>query len=184
VKVKSRILLAIVAGMLAASTAGVAAQEPASEVAFFDVAMTPSVEPTEPETVGSGPGWEGWVGLADAAIAVDAGDPRASGLLDQVRNGADFRLPEGGLGIASSSVRLVNDQGIWVGEGTMTMRNDQGPPTHLAALWRLEGEGAYEGLILEFHSQGDRTGNPSTVWGAIYPAAAVPPVPEAIADGS
>ena len=82
------------------------------------------------------------------------------------------------------AVRLVNEEGTWVGEGTITTRNNQGPPTHLAALWRLEGEGAYEGLILEFHSQGDRTGNPSTVWGAIYPAAAVPPVPEAIADGS
>ncbi|MEX1296283.1 MAG: hypothetical protein AB1Z67_08950 [Candidatus Limnocylindrales bacterium] len=179
-KVKSRILLAVVAGTLAVSTAGVAAQEPESEVAFFDVTMTPSVEPTEPETVGSGPGWESWAGLVDADIAVDAGDPRASGLLDQVRSGADFGLPDGGLGIASSSVRLVNEQGIWVGEGAITTRNDQGPPTHLAALWRLEGEGAYEGLILEFHSQGDRTGNPSTVWGAIYPAEAIPELPDPI----
>jgi hypothetical protein len=180
VKVKSRLLLAVVAGMLAASTVGVAAQEEGPS--FFEVTMNSSGPPTEPTPGESGPGWEGYLGLADADVAVDAGDPRASGLLDQVRNGTDMGLPTERVGIQRSAVRLVNDQGSWVGEGTMTMRLEQGPPTHLAALWRFEGEGAYDGLVLELHSFGSRVESPqSIVWGVIYPAEAVPPAPEAIA---
>ena len=106
---------------------------------------------------------------------------RLWGLLDQVRNSTVMGLSEGNISIARSAVRLVNDQGSWVGEGTITSRHPQGPPSHLAALWRFDGEGAYEGLVLELHSQGDRTENPTTVWGLIYPAEAVPPAPEAIA---
>lgn len=179
-KVKSRLLLAAVAGMLAASTVGVAAQESESGASFFEVTMTPGGPPSEPQPGDSGPGWEGEVGMADADIAVDAADPRASGLLDQVRNSTGVQLSEGALGIARSAVRLVNDQGSWVGEGTITSRNDQGPPSHLAAKWRLEGEGAYEDLILELHSYGDRTETGPTVWGVIYPAEAAPEQPAPI----
>ena len=179
-KVKSRLLLAVVAGMLAASTVGVAAQESESGASFFEVTMTPTVEPTEPTPGDSGPGWESRLGRADADVAVDAGDARASGLLDQVRNETDMRLSEGTHYIARSAVRLVNDQGSWVGEGTITARQPQGPPTHLAALLRLEGEGAYEGLVLELHSPGLSEQMQEIWWGVIYPAEAIPEPPDPI----
>lgn len=179
-KVKSRLLLAVVAGMLTASTVGVAAQEEGPS--FFEVTMMSSGPPTEAEPGESGPGWEGYLGVADADIAVDAGDPRASGLLDQVRNGADLGLSEGSLSIERAAVRLVNDQGSWVGEGTITIRlPGGGPPTHVAAAWRFEGEGAYEGLTLELHSPGLDEQMQEIQWGVIYPAEAVPPAPEAVA---
>jgi len=181
VKVKSRLLLAVVAGMLAASTVGVAAQESESGASFFEATVTSSGPPTESQPGDSGPGWEGYVGVADADIAVDAGDPRASGLLDQVRNGTDFVLSDGALNIERAAVRLINDQGSWDGEGTITLRNDQGPPSHIAVQWRFEGEGAYEGLVLELHNSGLDEQMEPIVWGVIYPAEAVPPAPEAIA---
>jgi hypothetical protein len=190
VKVKSRLLLAVVAGMLAASTVGVAAQEPESEASFFSVTMVPG-DNTEGGPGDSGPGWEGYVGLEDEGVIVDAGDPRASGLLDQVRNGTDVELPDvsggsewgaAGLKIERSAVRLINDQGSWVGDGTITARFPDGPPSHVAARWRFEGEGAYQGLILEIHGEGLNDQMQSVVWGAIYPAEALPEAPEPIAE--
>ena len=179
-KVKSRLLLAVVAGMLAVSTVGVAAQESESGASFFEVSLSPSGPPTEPEPGDSGPGWEGYVGVADADIAVDAGDPRASGLLDQVRNGTDIGLSDGALSIERAAVRLVNDEGSWAGVGTITLRNDQGPPSHIGVLWRFEGEGAYEGLVLELHNSGLDEQMQPVVWGVIYPADAVPAQPAPI----
>jgi hypothetical protein len=190
VKVKSRLLLAVVAGMLAASTVGVAAQDPESEASFFSVTMVPG-DNTEGGPGDSGPGWEGYVGLEDEGVIVDAGDPRASGLLDQVRNGTDVELPDvsggsewgaAGLKIERSAVRLINDQGSWVGDGTITARFPDGPPSHVAARWRFEGEGAYQGLILEIHGEGLNDQMQSVVWGAIYPAEALPEAPEPIAE--
>lgn len=177
-KVKSRLLLAVVAGMLAASTVGVAAQEDGPS--FFEVSLASSGPPTEPEPGASGPGWEGYVGVADADIAVDAGDARASGLLDQVRNGTDIGLSDGALSIERAAVRLVNDEGSWTGEGTITIRMEQGPPSHIGVLWRFEGEGAYEGLVLELHNSGLDEQMQPVVWGVIYPADAVPEQPAPI----
>ncbi len=137
-KVKSRILPVLVAGLLAATVSGAAAQERADGPSFFEATLTFVGPPTEPEPGTSGDGWEGYVGMGTADIAVDAGDPRASGLWDLVRNGTDIELPDGRLSIERATSILINDQGRWTGEGTITVRGEQGPPSHVGALYRLE----------------------------------------------
>ena len=179
-RVKSRLMVAFVAGLLAASATGVSAQEGDSGAAFFAVNLSPSGPPTEPEPGDSGDGWAMFIGLTQEDIVVDAGDPRASGLLASAQNGTDFELPDGRMGITLGTYRLVNDQGAWDGTGTITSRGEDGPPTHVSGWWTFSGDGAYDGLTLELHGEPLNERMEEVWWGVIYPTEATPPTPEPI----
>ncbi len=180
-KVKTRMLAAVVAGLVAASISGVAAQESDSGAAFFEVSIKPGGSPTEGTEGDSGAGWATSMGASNTGIAVDAGDPRASGLLDTTLNSTFFELPDGVMEVGIYSWRLANEEGAWAGGGPFTLVAEGGPPSQVDASMTLIGEGAYQGLVLEFHGEEPDENMQEVWWGVIYPAAAISPEPEAIA---
>lgn len=179
-KVKTTFITALAASLLAASTLGAAAQDPSSGASYFTLLTSCSEPPFEGEPGEPGDGWETFVGKTFTNCTVDAGDPRATGILNAEQNYTIFESPDGIIEINQGTYRLINDEGTWVGHGTITMRQEDGPPSPLAGLWTFVGEDGYEGLTLEWHAESPRPEEANN-WGVIYPTEATPPMPEPIA---
>ena len=109
--------------------------------------------------------------------AVEATDPRASGLLTTIGNWNEV-APEGsGFSTAATSVRLANDGGAWSGTGRETIAYVDGRSL-MTGLSMLTGEDGYEGLTLMLNQYWDL--DTTTFWGVILPSDRVPPVPDPV----
>jgi hypothetical protein len=167
----------LAAGLLAVSAVGVAAQDeaaadPMAPAEFkLDYAGEPQeyLEATTTETeYGESVRGDGLV-----EIPIEAGDPRASGLLTVVGNEEVF-----GKGVATSGhLRIVNDDGAWEGtsNGFLRLKKKAGgsnPYSWGASIAILTGEDAYEGLTLVLAETLDE-------WhGYILPTELLPPAPD------
>ena len=158
-------------GLLAGSAVGVAAQDagtdPLAPSAFSGEASVdgPLEAYFDPET------GRGVVVIGE----FNMDDPRASGTLTQIEDGADIEF--GGLhyGGHVSSIRIANDGGAWVG----TKRLVRGAGS-VGIFNELVGEGGYEGLSLFIFETGDSEGSVSKAF--IVPSdivLAMPPPPPA-----
>lgn len=171
------IISIIAAGLLAVSTVGVAAQDedaadPMAPAEFkVDYAGEPEayLEATATETEYG----ESIRGLGEVNVPLQAGDPRASGLLTVVANEEVL-----GQAVATSGrMRIVNDDGAWEGTSTgfLRLKNKQGggnPYNRAASIALLAGEDAYEGLTLVLAQTLDE-------WhGYIVPTEFLPTAPE------
>ena len=175
--IKTSLSTILALSLLAGATAGVAAQDEEADAnmapATFkvDYAGEPAenLEATSTETE-YGASIRG-AGIVD--IPLEAGDPRASGLLTQVGNEEVL----GNITATSGRVRIVNDDGAWEGTSTGFLRlknNPKGgnPYNRAASIAILTGEDAYEGLTLVL------TETLNEFQGYIIPTDALPPVPE------
>jgi len=186
-KFRTPLITAIAIGLLAGSSAGVAAQD---DSVVADDAMAPSFF-----TGTFGNGWRD-LGVLTTETRPDGvvetvhsssgqwftNDSRINGLATNVTN--ELEYPEGALGdspigevgiIRSRLTRVENDAGAWVG----TLHNIQldDPAWEISAGW-LVGEGDYEGLmayVVHEYENGRKVGGYITPDGA-------PPVPEAFPD--
>ena len=109
--------------------------------------------------------------------AVEATDPRASGLLTTIGNWNEVVHEGRGFSNAATSVRLANDGGAWsgTGRGTITYLDGRSLMTGLSM---LTGEDGYEGLTLMMNQYWDA--DTTTFWGVILPSDQVPPVPDPV----
>jgi hypothetical protein len=101
-----------------------------------------------------GPGYSEALGVTERA-SVEATDPRISGAWVQVRNLRSYasREPDqNDVAVSSSTARIDNDDGAWVG----TFNGYYGGPG--GEEWNVfVGEGAYGGLTAVFRYHGDNT---------------------------
>ena len=109
--------------------------------------------------------------------AVEATDPRASGLLTTIGNWNEVAHEGSGFSTAATSVRLANDGGAWsgTGRGTIAYLDGHGLMTGLSM---LTGEDGYEGLTLMMNQYRDL--DTTTFWGVILPSDQVPPMPDPV----
>jgi hypothetical protein len=109
--------------------------------------------------------------------AVEATDPRASGLLTTIGNWNEVAHEGSGFSTAATSVRLANDGGAWsgTGRGTIAYLDGHGLMTGLSM---LTGEDGYEGLTLMMNQYWDL--DTTTFWGVILPSDQVPPMPDPV----
>ena len=109
--------------------------------------------------------------------AVEATDPRASGLLTTIGNWNEVAHEGSGFSTAATSVRLANDGGAWsgTGRGTIVYLDGHGLMTGLSM---LTGEDGYEGLTLMMNQYWDL--DTTTFWGVILPNDQVPPTPDPV----
>jgi hypothetical protein len=118
-----------------------------------------------------------------AGKPVEATDPRASGLLTTVHDADAFRSGDSRFTTFTTSVRLVNEGGVYSGTGTsvsaftseMALADEFPRSTEMTV---LTGEGGYEGLMLILGSSDD--GNGEADWGVIVPTDQMPPTPDPV----
>jgi hypothetical protein len=110
--------------------------------------------------------------------AVEATDPRASGLLTTIGNWNEVAHEGSGFMTAATSVRLANDGGAWSGTGRGTITNTGGGRSLMTGLSMLTGEDGYEGLTLMMNQYWEP--DTATFWGVILPSDQVPPVPDPV----
>jgi hypothetical protein len=109
-------------------------------------------------------------------VAVEATDPRASGLMTITYNWNTVVLGDEWQVITTAmSERLTNEGGAWTGTGRGVMSG--GEAMMMTGMDVLTGEGGYEGLTLVI-GQFMRAGVTDTNWGFILPSDQVPPMPE------
>ena len=188
---RSIISIALAVGLLAGSTAGVAAQDEVTNDAaavFRATTRSPADIRFDPET-----------GISSRlGIPVEATDPRVSGLLSFATAdggvcsefGRTIGLVDCGLPVqqvSRSAVQLVNDDGSWVGtrikweaseldERTKKQKRNQnakgtGPINDLGSIMELTGTGAYDGLSIV------ATLSRKVIVGVIVPTATLPTQP-------
>lgn len=153
VRLRTTFISILASSLIAASAVGVAAQDedatdPMAPATFkIDYAGPPADElvPTVTETeYGESVTGEGLI-----EIPLQAGDPRASGLMTQIGNEEIL-----GKAVATAGrMRIVNDDGAWEGDSTgfLRLKNKPGdgiPYNRGASIAILAGEDAYEGLTL------------------------------------
>ncbi len=109
--------------------------------------------------------------------AVEATDPRASGLLTTIGNWNEVVHQDYGFMTEATSVRLANDGGAWSGTGRGTIAYVDGRSL-MTGLSMLTGEDGYEGLTLMMNQYWDP--DTTTFWGVILPSDQVPPVPDPV----
>ena len=167
---KTTILSILAVGLLAGSAVGVAAQDDATDQMAPSV-FTTSVVPGPPE-FSEDPA----TGLPVAVVEFTATDPRAAGMMTAIEDGSEIEADGRMYYTLSSSVRLVNDGGAWVGTNRgVNVESEDG-----AAGWYAEyaGEGGYEGLSMYTFKTFADLQDEGTWVGFIVPANAVPPIPE------
>jgi hypothetical protein len=108
---------------------------------------------------------------------VEAGDPRASGVLTTAMNRTQVEVDDGGVQTVAARMRLTNDGGSWSGSDHGVFAFAEGVFAG-SIVTLLTGEGGYDGLTLilgrSWETDADRS------WGVIVPSDAVPPMPDAI----
>ena len=172
--IKTTTISILAVGLLAGSAVGVAAQDEADPMASST--FTAQVI-GEPEFIEAEPG----TGQGTMVATLEATDPRVSGTWSQFEAGVPVEVADGDGGfIGRNAVRVVNDDGSWVGtsRGFLTFPSD-GPP-NVQFYSELVGEGGYEGLSM-FYFQTGLLGE-AFEGGVIVPSDGVPAFPELPAD--
>jgi hypothetical protein len=143
VRLKSTLITAVTIGLLAGSAVGVAAQDGSADP------MAPSVFSGLAE--GDGPpefSEDPDTGLDRVVFPWDVTDSRASGTWTQLEDGARVEAGVSDYEVGSSSVRLANDGGAWVGTARLVSSRDPNGEGNVGVFTELVGEGGYEGLSL------------------------------------
>ena len=168
--IKTITISILAVGLLAGSAVGVAAQDDATDPAAPSV-FTTSPVPGPPE-FSEDPA----TGLPVAVVEFTATDPRAAGMMTAIEDGGEVEADGRTYYTLSSSVRLVNDGGTWVG----TNRGVNVEAEDGASGWYAEytGEGGYEGLRMYTFKTFADLQDEGTWVGFIVPADTVPPIPE------
>ena len=118
-------------------------------------------------------------GLPVVTVQFDATDERASGMLTNLENFAHSEDDER-YRVGSTSLRLVNDGGEWVGTSRFVAGANAGPDENdvSGSFIEMTGEDAYEGLSLFVFGVVDGLGGPTNRMGFIVPTEVIPTMPE------
>ena len=168
-----RLTAMVILGLLGSLSVAVVAQEAEPDP------MAPAFFTYTTEPVGESPveGDENVVRDHREMDAVEATDPRASGLLTTIGNWNEVAHEGFGFMNAATSVRLANDGGAWSGTGRGTIAYVDGRSL-MTGLSMLTGEDGYEGLTLMMNQYWDL--DTTTFWGVILPSDQVPAVPDPV----
>ena len=165
-------------GLLAGSAVGVAAQDEAADP------MAPNWFTWE--VLGDGPpefSEDPTTGLPVITVQVEATDGRASGALTNLESFAQVEDDER-YRIGSTSLRLVNDGGEWVGTSRFVAGATAGPNGNdvNGNFIEMAGRSGYEGLSLFVFSVFEGLEEAPVMRGFIVPTDVIPNMPEPSAD--
>ena len=176
-KLRSTTISILAVGLLVGSAVGVGAQDEAAD-------------PTAPnwftwQSVGDGPpefSEDPATGLPVITVQVEATDERASGTYTNLENFAQSEDDER-YRVGSTSLRLVNDGGEWVGTQRFIAGATAGPNGNdvNGSFVEMTGEGGYEGLTLFVFSVFEGLDGPPVRMGFIVPTDVIPTMPEPLA---
>jgi hypothetical protein len=184
---KRTILAVALATMLSilGATAVLAQDDVGMEPSFFTAQFGDGTEFSRSELEGADPEF-GWT-FEITDIAVDATDPRASGVMNLAASSRCFGAegcPDADVRVLS--MRLENDGGSWEGTGLgLAPRNNRN-----IEVWNLTGEDGYEGLSMvivvgnkkivkaALKGEGLDLDPVPTAWGWISPTSDIPAVPD------
>jgi len=173
--IKSGLISILAIGLLAGSTAGVAAQDEAADH-MAPAVVTGTIFSKSDDADGTASAADGATLLEGVASTNkwNASDRRLSGTSTYTGNWLQY--PAAGFQVEAATRVLENDDGRWVGTATAfaDVNRNVGPPVNTNTVI-LHGEGAYEGLTAYVLT--DYSERPATFVAAIFPGE-MPPFPE------
>jgi hypothetical protein len=141
--------IALAAGMAATLSGGSAAEDMGATGQVDIVTGSVAGEPFDVTLADWDPATLHMTGLA-LSVPVESSDPRLTGTMSVASTGSGTLYGDGGVQLVRSTMRLVTDAGVWVGEGweaeARSDVNDDTAAFHVGSSV-LEGEGAYDGLL-------------------------------------